>query len=209
MRCCSFRFGSGIACTAMLLAAGFTNQQVIGSQFTTGSLAVLRADASANNTTASIVEIDPNAASQSPSNVIAIPGAGATALRFSGSATSTGYLSHTDDRTLLTFNGANNTNTSSNVNTLNPRGVGTLDSAGNYTIQTTYTGTSGQQTRSASSLDDVNWFIGDQGGFYSNGTTTASPSGNFRGVKAFGGTVYVSTSSTGVAQVGTIATPTG
>jgi hypothetical protein len=138
-----------------------------------------------------------------------ISGTGANALRFSGSATSTGYLSHTDDRSLLTFNGANSTNTSSNANTLNPRAVGTLDASGAYVLQTTYTGSSGNQTRSSSSLNNTTWFIGDQGGFYSNGTSGASPSGNFRGVKAFGGTVYTMTTSTSSAPVLTISAPTG
>ena len=61
---------------------------------------------------------------------------------------------------------------------LNPRGVGTLNAGRNFVMQTTYTGTSGQQTRSASSVINTTWFIGDQGGFYSNGSSTASPSGS-------------------------------
>jgi hypothetical protein len=194
---------------AALLAAGFMQQSAVAGSFTIGDLAVLRAEASANNTTASIVELEPNTAGQSPSNIIAIPGTGSNAIRFSGSATSTGYLSHTNDRSLLTFTGANSTNTSSNVNSLNPRGVGTLDSSGGYAIQTTYTGTSGNQTRSASKFDSSNWFIGDQGGIYSDGTSSASPSGNMRGVKAFGGAMYVFTASTGASPASTINTPTG
>jgi len=192
-----------------MLAGDSTRSTALAGPFTAGNLAVLRAAASANNTTATIVELDPNTAGQSPSNEIAIPGAGSDALRISGSATSTGYLSHTDDRTLLTFNGANSTNTSSNVNTLNPRAVGTLDANGNYVLQTTYTGTSGNQTRSSSSLDNATWYIGDQGGFYSNGTSSASPTGNIRSVKAFGGTMYSLTTSTGQAPVNTISAAVG
>jgi hypothetical protein len=44
-----------------------------------------------------------------------------------GTAIGTGYLSRTDDHSLLTFTGAVTTNTSvfSNANTFNPRNVGT------------------------------------------------------------------------------------
>lgn len=208
----SFRgrgFATGIALAATLAAGGLTNKAVFGGPFTAGNLAVLRAEESDSNTPASIVELDPNTAAQSPSNVIAIPGTGATGLRFSGSATSTGYLSHTDDRSLLTFNGTNSTNTSSNANTLNPRSVGTLDASGAYVLQTTYTGGSGNQTRSSSSLNNTTWFIGDQGGVYSNGTISASPAGNFRGVKAFGGAVYTMTTTLTSTPVLTISAPTG
>src|SRR5262249_22606760 len=107
--------------------------------------------------------------------------------------------------------GANSNNTASNVNTLNPRGVGTFDPSGTYALQTTYTGTSGNQTRSSTSLDDLNWWISDQGGIYTNSATTASPVANTRAIKPFGGTVYVSqASSTGtVIQVSTLSAFTG
>src|SRR5262245_61512925 len=99
--------------------------------FTPGDLLVLQTDPSAvtSNTTFSIVELDPSTAAQTPSNTIAIDGTGANALRISGSATSTGYLATTDDGSLLTFNAVNTTDTTSNVNSQNPRGVGTLDAS--------------------------------------------------------------------------------
>lgn len=178
--------------------------------FTAGNLAVLRADASANNTTATILEISPTTISQpSPVQSFPISGIAPTPMRFSGSATSTGYMATTNDGTLLTFMGHNNANTASNANTLNPRAVGTLDGSGNFAIQTTYTGSSGDQTRGATSLNNTNWFIGDQGGIYTNGSTTPSPSGNIRSVKAFGGTVYAFTASTAAPSVSTVATPSG
>jgi len=191
------------------LLALFSATAMAGN-FTNGKLAVLQVAASANNTTGSVLEINPaTAAPQTPSNTVVISGAGTDAIRFSGSATSTGYLGHTADGMLITFTGANNTDTSSNVNTLNPRAVGTLDYAGTFVKQTTYTGTSGNQTRGASSLNGTSWFIGDQGGFYTNGASTASPTGNIRSVKAFGTTMYAGTASTTAPPVGIISSATG
>ncbi|HWP53318.1 MAG TPA: CARDB domain-containing protein, partial [Pyrinomonadaceae bacterium] len=180
--------------------------------FNPGDLVVFQADAILNNTTFSIVELSPTIPGQTGSGVqtIAISGTGANALRASGSATSTGYLATTNDGTLLSFDAHNSSTTSpTNANTLNPRGVGTFNSAGTFALQTTYTGTSGNQARSATSLNNTTWFIGDQGGFYSNGAVSASPTGNPRSVKSFGGTVYAFTASTSVAPVGTISAPTG
>ena len=82
----SWDFAPGVALAAALVAGGFTNNAAIGGSFTAGNLAVLRAEEADSNTPASIVELDPNTAGQSPSNIIAIPGTGATGLRFSGSA---------------------------------------------------------------------------------------------------------------------------
>lgn len=176
--------------------------------FTPGNIAVFVASASASNTTGTIVEF-----STAGANVVSHPipdgGSIGIGLRFSGSASSTGYLSNTNDGTLIAFTGANSNNTVANVNTLNPRAVGTFNDAGTYALPTTYTGTSGNQTRSATSLNNSTWFIGDQGGFYSNGNSAASPSGNIRSVKAFGGTVYAFTASTSAAPVGIITAATG
>ncbi|MGG9962754.1 T9SS type A sorting domain-containing protein [Ferruginibacter sp. SUN106] len=179
------------------------------SQFTPGNLTVLQADASANNTTCSVVEINTTTAAQSAITTVAINGAGTNALRFSGSATSTGYLATSNDGTLLCFTGANNINTAANVNTLNPRGIGTLNAAQNFNLATTYTGTSGNQTRGASTSDNASWYIIDQGGLYTNGTSTASPSANIRAGKFFGGTIYISSASATVIQVNTVSAISG
>ena len=178
--------------------------------FSVSGIAVFQTSTAGSNVTASIVEVNPNTAGQTPSNVIAIDGVTTpNQLRFSGSATSTGYLSNSADRTLLTFTGANSTDTSANVNTLNPRAVGTLDRTGAFSLKTTYTGTSGNQTRSATSLNNNTWFIADQGGIYTNGATAASPTGNVRGIKTFGGTVYVGQASASLAAVSTVSAATG
>ena len=76
------------------------------AQFTPGNLAVFRAEsASANNTAFSIIEINPAAAQPSPVSVVAINGTtGANALRTSGSASSTGYMSTSNDGSLRQIN---------------------------------------------------------------------------------------------------------
>src|SRR5580765_118545 len=180
--------------------------------FTPGNLAVFVVAASQTNTGGAIMELNTNTASQTPGNVISILGVGTPdALRFSGSGTSTCYLSRTNDQTLLTFTGVNSTNTTSNTNILNPRAVGTLDSAGTFAMRTTYTGTSGNQTRASTSLNNTSWFISDQGGIYTNGSSSASPSANPRNIRSFGGTVYTgqASSSPTTAQIATVSAPSG
>jgi len=159
-----------------------------------------------------MVEINTSSAGQAAITTHLIDGVTAgIALRFSGSATSTGYVANSNDGSLITFTGHNSILTAVNANTILPRAVGTYNAAGNFTLATTYTGASGQQTRAATSLNNTVWFIADQNGAYANGTTTASPAGNFRSVKSFGGTVYISSASgtVTVIQVSTISAATG
>ena len=178
-------------------------------QFNSNNLAILVAAASANNTTVSVVEIDKTTANQSAIYTISIPSTGTNAIRVSGSATSTLYAANSADGTLFAFTGHNSTNTSSNANTLNPRAVVTVNNSGTIAIATTYTGTSGNQTRGATTLNNTDWFIGDQGGFYTNSSSAASPSGNIRSVKVFGSNVYAFTSSASLPPVGIISAPSG
>jgi len=138
----------------LLLAACLAGFQGIaaGASFTAGDITVLQAAASASNTTCSVVEVNPASVTPLvPVQTIAIDG---TTLRFSGSATSSCYLTNNNDRSLLVFTGHNSTNTSANANTLLARGVGTLNAAGTFALSTTYTGASGNQTRSATSLNN-------------------------------------------------------
>jgi hypothetical protein len=187
---------------------GFT-QGANASVFVPGDLAVFSADtASANNTSFSILELSPS----TPGLVqtISINGTtGSSALRTSGSATSTGYLQLSSDRSFLCFTGHNSTTTGVNANTLTARGVGTLDVNASFNLATTYTGASGQQTRSATSLDNSNWYIGDQSGQYTNSATSTSPAGNLRSVKSFGGAVYVLQQSSTAPVVSTSSALTG
>ena len=134
-------------------------------------------------------------------------GTGANAPRTSGSASSTGYLATTNDGALLSFTAHNSDITSGNANTILLRGVGTLDASGSFLLQTTYTGISGNQTRGTTSLNNIDWFIGDQGGVYTNGATAPSPSGNFRCIKSFGGTAYIFQASATAQPVSTISAP--
>lgn len=177
-----------------------------GAAFTPGNLAVFSADsATANNTSFTILELHPATAAQgSPVQSIAINGStNPDALRTSGSATSTGYLSDSDDGTLLVFTGHNTNHATGNVNTNLSRGVGTLDNAGNFTLQTTYTGASGNQTRGASTVNNSHFYVGDQGGIYTNGSAVQT-AGNLRAVKSFGGVLYVLQASAGTIVVSTI-----
>ncbi|HWB11051.1 MAG TPA: Ig-like domain repeat protein [Pirellulales bacterium] len=181
--------------------------------FTAGNIAVLDLAGTSNNTTGSILEVSPSAANQAPVQTIAIPATGTNAIRFSDSGTSS-FLSDSNDRTLLTFAAYNTTDTTdgdlATVTALDPasdRAVGTLDGGGNFTLQTMYTGTSGNQARSATSLDDSNFFITDKGGLYTNGATGGSLTTNILDARSFGGTVYVSSTKASVG-VSTVLSPT-
>jgi len=182
--------------------------------YTAGNLVLFQADsATGNNTTANIVEVTPSTAGQTSAtaaSTIAINGTTApNALRFSGSATSTGYLSTSADGSLLTFNGHKDTATGVNANTLTSRAVGTLNVSGSFNLAATYTGVSGQQTRSSTSLDNSTWYIGDQSGLFTNGATTPSPTANIRSIRSFGGVVYAFQASASVPHVLTVSAPTG
>ncbi|MFN4286009.1 MAG: T9SS type A sorting domain-containing protein [Lacibacter sp.] len=183
-----------LTATALLLLATpmFTKaQQAIG----TDNLLVLVAATNNNNTTVSVVEINKTTANQSPIQTIEIPGTGSNAVRVSGSATTTLYAGNSNDGTLFCFTGHLSDNTGVNANTILPRVVLTINNAGTVTYAATYSGTSGQQTRCATTLDNTNFYIADQGGHYTNNATAPSPTGNYRAIRAFGGTVYVGSQS--------------
>ena len=177
--------------------------------FTNGNLAVfVAASNSANNTTGSIIEINRTTVSQTAITTRSIEGLTLPdAMRFSGSATSSAYLTNSDDGTLLCLPGHNSNSTGVNANTITTRAVITYNNAGTFSKATTYTGTSGNQVRSATTVNNTNWFIGDQGGLYTNGSSSASINTNLRTVKPFGGTVYAMSSST-TTTLAIFATPT-
>jgi uncharacterized repeat protein (TIGR02543 family) len=163
------------------------------NSFTPGNLAILSADtATANNSTFSMVEINPATAGQSAVQTIAINGtSGSSALRMSGSAATCGGLSDSADGSLLVFSGSETSSGSANANTITSRGIGTLNSAGSFTLQATYTGVSGNQLRGAVTLNDTAWEACDQGGAYLGGSSAPSYSGNILRMKTFGSAVYV------------------
>jgi|GEM_PF-3608696 len=171
----------------------------ISSSRVFADIIVLQAAASANNTTASILDLSKTTTNQVSPLATYVVDSSIANFRMSGSATSTGYLSATDDRTLVTWTGAVSTNTTSNVNTFTTgRTVATINSAGTINAAATYTGISGNQTRAATSLNpssSSSWLIADQGGIYANGGTTPNPTNNSRNIRSFGGTVYVGQNS--------------
>ncbi|MBS1663858.1 MAG: DUF3616 domain-containing protein [Bacteroidetes bacterium] len=176
----------------------------IQAQFGTGHIAVIQGDAVANNTTIHILELNTTTPNQTnPISSKAI-GDASTPFRISASAGTTGYLSTTKDGSLLCFTGVNTASTG-NANGLNPRAVGTLDGNQNFSIKTTYTGNSGQQTRAATSLNNTDFIIADQSGIYINGATSPDPAVNVKSAKAFGNTVYIGNANMAPSvQVGTL-----
>lgn len=175
--------------------------------FNCNSISAIVAAASSSNTTASVIEVSK---SGTLIQTISIPGTGTNAIRVSGSATSTLYAANSNDGRFFYFTGHNNANTSSNANTLNPRAVVAVKHDGTFCNATTYTGGSGNQTRCATSLNNTNYYIADQGGQFTNGGS-ASPTGNFRAIKTFGGSVYVGRQSgtAGTNEVSTTSAITG
>jgi hypothetical protein len=184
---------------------------LVNAQFTSGNLALLvAANNGSNNTTGSIVQINTTALGQTAITTNPIDGLTAPDhMRFSGSATSTGYLTTSSDGSLLCFTGHRTLNTVPNLNTIQTKAVGTLNASGTFSLPATYTGTSTNQTRGATSLNNTNFYIGDQGGLYTNGAIAASPSGNQRAQKPFGGVVYGMVSTTSAFPVGTYSAITG
>ena len=183
-------------------SVGIAGTKTIAAQsaFVPGNLAVLQAAASANNTTGNVLEINP---SNGTGAVINIAATGTNALRFSGSATSTLYAGSTLDKSLFTFTGGNTSTTSGNINAVATRAVGTLNNAKTFALQTTYSASTsgGTQTRSATSIDNSKWFIGDQTGpqyVNSSGTLATASSANVRSIRAFGGNVYTLQNSSSV-----------
>jgi hypothetical protein len=170
--------------------------------FTPGNLAVEQEDVASKNSTFSILELIPTTPNQSsPVNVFPVSATGTNALRQSSSG-STGRLADSDDGTLLAFSaGWCGDSSVADVTTVDPRGAGTFNAQGNYVLQTTYVGlgdATANQARSAVSVDDMTWFMGDKGGVYTNNNnpgdayipySVANPA-NVRSLKSFGGTVY-------------------
>ncbi len=188
----------------MTNSAAFNIPAPAAAGFTPGNLAVEQEDVASANSTFSILELSPTISDQSvPVNTIPVPATstGSNYLRQSSSG-STGDLSDSQDGTLLCFTAALcGDSTVSDVTTINPRGAGTINVGGQFNLATTYVGLGGStadQARSAATIDDVTYFMGDKGGVYTNGDnsntayipySTNNPA-NVRGLKAFGGVVY-------------------
>ncbi len=171
--------------------------------FTPGNLAVLQIDTVANNTTFSIIEVNPSAAGQTaPVNVVPISATGTNALRQS-SAGSTGRLALSDDGTLVCFAAFADGSAATPDETLNlNRATAVLNYTNLLTTLGTYTSISlgGSQARAACVLDDdATWIADDKGGLYqgsSFGVNIDNPNlNNYNNVvvKTFGGVPWVET----------------
>jgi len=168
--------------------------------FTRGNLAVLQEDLATKNSTFSILELSPTAANQaSPVNTFPISATGTNAMRESSSG-STGRLADSDDGTLVCFGAFLDGNSATaDETTIDPRGAGTLNAAGAFVLQAQYVGlgdATANQVRSAVSVDNITWYMGDKGGVYTNNQFNPNnpyiggADSNVRSLKSFGGTVY-------------------
>ncbi len=156
-----------------------------------------------------IIELSSTLAGQSaPIQTFSISTQG-TPLFTSGTATSTGYLrSNPAANGLITFTGhTSSTAAGTNENTVTARAVGAIDLAGNYSVPTTYTGASGNQTRSAITNNGTDFYIGDQAGIFGNGNSAPEFVGNVRSLSSFGGQSYVLQASSTLAAVSTVSPP--
>lgn len=179
-----FLMSVALVCTYTTL---MYSQQAFGKD----NLAVLVAAIDENNTTVSVVEVNKTDADQTAVQTISIPGSGENAIRVSGSAGTTLYAANSADGTLFCFTGHKTEDASKNANRTLERAVIALGYDGTYAIKAEYTGVSRQQTRCATTFDNINFYIADQEGQYTNDAVEPSPAVNIRGIKIFGETVYV------------------
>jgi hypothetical protein len=184
--------------------------------FTAGNIVVEQQDLVTKNSTFSMLELNPTNSSQSaPVNIFAVPATGPNALRQSSSG-SCGRLALSDDHTLLCFSaGLCGDSTVADETTENGRGAATFNFLGLYTFQTSYQGYGGataDQARSATTVDDMIFFMGDKGGVYLNNETTnnayigytVANGANVRSLKSFGGVVYALQQSGGSDPTATV-----
>jgi hypothetical protein len=149
-----------------------------------------------------MLEFNPAIANQAvPVNTFPIPATSTNGLRQSNSG-STGRLGNSQDGTLLLFTaGLLSDSTVADATAVDPRGCGSFNSFGNYVLQTTYVGlgdATANQARSAATIDNATFWMGDKGGVYTNGENpndayigyTVANSANVRSLRAYNGTVY-------------------
>jgi hypothetical protein len=197
--------------TYSFFAGLFCLQMSIMAAAQTPNLAILVADSITTNTSARVLFIDGTPHSI-PTDTIAINGSqGNDTFRFSASATSTMHLSNSDDGSKVLFNGVMTMDTTTNTNSVLIRGIGSIDVLRQLNVETTYTGSNGNQPRAATTIDNQQYFITDQGGIYTNNRTSNTYAGTYRNIKSFGGTVYVVMSSTSSSNimVSTVSAPMG
>ncbi|HEY5296587.1 MAG TPA: DUF1533 domain-containing protein [Verrucomicrobiae bacterium] len=162
--------------------------------FTPGNLAAIQIDTLGNNTTFSIIELQPSTLGQTnPVNIVPISATGTNALRFSPSG-SCGHLALSDDGTFLVFDAFQDGSSATPDETFNlNRAVGTLNYTNKFTSPVSYVSTSfgGSQARAACSPDNQNFIIDDKGGLYVNSYLNYEE--NNISVRSFGGATWVLT----------------
>ena len=176
------------------------SSSTVAAPFTQGNLVIQQADNGAvKNTSFTMVEVNPSGTGSTvqsipltptPITVNSTPG---LYLRMNGSGGTSGYVANSNDGTLLTFASqlTTSTNTGDDDATVLLRGVGTMSSSAAFSVPTTYTGASGNQSRGATSVDNSTWIIADKGGIYTNaGTSPTGTTINILATKSYGGTVY-------------------
>lgn len=145
-----------------------------------------------SNAPFSILELTRTAGQVAPVQTFDISGQLVNPLYTSSTATSTGYLSLSQNRGSVQFDAhTSRAAGTGNNNTVTGRGVGSINTAGNYSMIGSYTGNSGSQARSAGLMNNGDLFIGDQGGFYISGGTSTVLNTNVRNIRSFGSTAYV------------------
>ena len=162
--------------------------------FTPGNLAAIQVDTTANNTTFSIIELQPSAVGQTnPLNIVPISATGTNALRMSPSG-SGGHLVLSDDGTFLVFDAYQDGSSATADETFNlNRAVGTLNYTNGFSSPVSYVSESfgGSQARAACSPDNENFVIDDKGGLYVNDYLNYVQ--NNISVRSFGGATWVLT----------------
>jgi uncharacterized repeat protein (TIGR01451 family) len=166
--------------------------------FTPGNL-VIESIGNSTATTMTMYELIPGAANanQPPLQTFYVPFTGSNALRQSNAGT-TARLGTTNDGTLMAFTGFED---STGILSGSPvtdetaialRGVATLDVNYNYVLQASYTSTTatGDQVRTATTVDNTTWYMDDKSGTYLAGATSPANATNNVVLKSFGGTVY-------------------
>lgn len=203
-------------------SAAFNIPAPAANGFMPGNIVVFQLDANSANTTFSMLELNPLVANQAvPVNTFPVPATGTNGLRNSTSG-STGRLANSQDGTMVLFSGGLlDDSTVADATTVDPRGAGSFNSFGNYILQTTYVGlgdATANQARSATTIDDSTFWMGDKGGVFTNGENpnnayiAYSPlnGANVRSLKAYNNNIYALQQSGGtdpIAQVMAIVSP--
>ena len=207
---------SGLSSSSLSSQTVSLSGSVTSLNFVPGDIVALQAPSS-KNTFATVIEVYPTLAGQTtPVNSVNADNttnSGNKLVEQYSGTTNTMLLSNSNDGSLICFNGtidAAANGYTQPTNTLTSRAVATLNNTINTTYPVTlypYTGVSGQNYNTSTTLDNKNFYVGDGNGTYTtNGTTATGPyvTSNVLSAKAYGGITYVCTSST----VGTLASTT-